>query len=193
MATTRNKGLKDIYVAPVTVNTSTTYTAGTPVKLAKAIGAKITEKWNSEDVYADDCLEDTMRDFGSIDIELEVNKLTNTHKALLYGKTLSEGGLVSSSADNATDVAIGFRSKTGTGKYDFTWIYCCKVSDGDSKDYNTQEGKPKSTTDKIKLTGRVREKDSYYRFDVNEDELLEADTDAHTAITNWFASVKEPV
>ena len=41
----RTCGLKDFYIALVQSNTATAYTAGTPVKLARAIKAKIDEKW----------------------------------------------------------------------------------------------------------------------------------------------------
>lgn len=44
----RTCGLKDFYIALVQSNTATAYTAGTPVKLARAIKAKIDEKWTSE-------------------------------------------------------------------------------------------------------------------------------------------------
>ena len=50
----RTCGLKDFYIALVQSNTATAYTAGTPVKLARAIKAKIDEKWTSEKIYSDD-------------------------------------------------------------------------------------------------------------------------------------------
>ena len=40
----RTCGLKDFYIALVQSNTATAYEAGTPVKLARAIKAKIDEK-----------------------------------------------------------------------------------------------------------------------------------------------------
>ena len=49
----RTCGLKDFYIALVQSNTATAYTAGTPVKLARAIKAKIDEKWTSEKIYSD--------------------------------------------------------------------------------------------------------------------------------------------
>ena len=48
----RTCGLKDFYIALVQSNTATAYTAGTPVKLARAIKAKIDEKWTSEKIYS---------------------------------------------------------------------------------------------------------------------------------------------
>lgn len=54
----RTCGLKDFYIALVQSNTATAYTAGTPVKLARAIKAKIDEKWTSEKIYSDDNTEE---------------------------------------------------------------------------------------------------------------------------------------
>ena len=46
-------GLKDIYVAEVTANDANNYTTGTPVKLARALSAKISDKFNTEKEYSD--------------------------------------------------------------------------------------------------------------------------------------------
>ena len=56
----RTCGLKDFYIALVQSNTATAYTAGTPVKLARAIKAKIDEKWTSEKIYSDDNTEEVI-------------------------------------------------------------------------------------------------------------------------------------
>ena len=40
----RTKSFRDIYVAPVTQNDATAYAAGTPVKLARAISGKVSDK-----------------------------------------------------------------------------------------------------------------------------------------------------
>ena len=38
-------GLRDIYAALLTQNTQTAYAADVPVKLARAVNAKISDKW----------------------------------------------------------------------------------------------------------------------------------------------------
>lgn len=187
----RNIGLKYIYVAPISKNDVTTYTAGTPTLLARAINAKISEKWSSENTYSDDALEDTIRNFDSVDVELEVNRLTPDKIALLYGQKLDKGILTANINDQAAEIALGYRSKLSNGKYEFVWLYSLKVTDGLEKQYATQEGKPKAQSDKIKLIGKGREKDGNYKINVAEDTLLETDTDAKTAITNWFSTVQE--
>lgn len=47
-------GLRDVYVAKVTQNDTEGYTAETPVKMARAIKAKISDKFTSEKLYSDD-------------------------------------------------------------------------------------------------------------------------------------------
>lgn len=189
----RNIGLKDLYVAKVTKNDATTYTAEAPTLLARAISAKINEKFSSEPVYSDDALEDTVRTFDNVEVELEVNRITPDKIALLYGQKLNKGMLIGNINDQASEVALGYRSKLSNGKYEFVWLYSLKVADGFNKDYQTVEGKPKAQSDKIKLVGKSREKDGNYKVSVSEDVLLETDTDAKTAITNWFKNVQEPI
>ena len=62
----RRVGLKDIYVALVTKNDATGYTAGIPTKLARAISAKVSDKFSSEKLYSDDAVEETdkLRGYG---------------------------------------------------------------------------------------------------------------------------------
>jgi len=189
----RNIGLKDIYIAKVTKNDATTYTAETPEKLARAISAKVNDKVASESIYSDDALEDTVRNFDNVEIELEVNRLTPQKIALLYGQKLDKGFLISNINDQANEIALGYRSKLSNGKYEFVWFYSLKVSDGFNKDYQTLEGKTKAQSDKIKLVGKGREKDGNYKLSVDEDALLETDTDAKTAIQDWFSKVQEPI
>lgn len=196
----RNIGLCDLYIAPVTVNASTTYTAGTPVKLARAISAKISEKFNSENLYSDDSLEGIMTSFDSITIELEVDKLTQTARAALYGQLNQYGMLVGNTKDVAPDVAIGFRAKNNNGKYDFYWYYVGTVtSDHGSDEFNTSADKPKAGSGKVTITCRGREKDQNYKVQINETELVTANVKAQALLTPsagaipWFSAVQEPL
>ena len=50
----RTMSFKDLYVALVTENTATGYTTGTPVKLARAIKGKVSDKFSTEKIYSDD-------------------------------------------------------------------------------------------------------------------------------------------
>ena len=56
----RTCGCRDFYIALITQNDATGYVAGTPVKLARAIKAKVDEKWTSEKIYSDDGTEEVI-------------------------------------------------------------------------------------------------------------------------------------
>lgn len=166
--------------------------------LARAINGKCSDKYSTDNLYSDDALEETVRSFSNVDIELEVNRILNDRKALLYGQTLNGGMISSSIEDQASDIAIGWRNKLSNGKYEFVWYYCVSVTDGEESNSETVGDKPKAQSDKIKLIGRAREKadsDGKHRYKVaiSEDQLIEANTDAAAAIKNWFSKVQEPI
>ena len=59
-------GLRDVYVAKVTQNDTEGYTAETPVKMARAIKAKISDKFTSEKLYSDDGVEGMLQAYEGI-------------------------------------------------------------------------------------------------------------------------------
>ncbi len=93
----RTCGLKDFYIALVQSNTATAYTAGTPVKLARAIKAKIDEKWTSEKIYSDDNTEEVITSYEGTDVELEINALAPQDRVILFGQLYEKGFLKKSS------------------------------------------------------------------------------------------------
>ncbi|HBJ2613334.1 TPA: phage tail protein [Clostridium botulinum] len=194
MGINRNVGLRDLYTATITQNTKEEYSTGKPEMLARAVSAKIQEKFNSEPLYSDDAPEGTIRSFEGVSIELEVDKLLCEKIATIYGQTYKNGFLVGNTQDVNKDFALGFRSKIGdTNKYEFYWFYVVGVDGGLETELETLAEKPKGAKVKIKLIGRGREKDDNYKIVVNETELMEDQTDAMTAIKNWFSKVQEPV
>ncbi|MHB9943587.1 phage tail protein [Clostridium sporogenes] len=194
MGINRNVGLRDLFTATITQNTKEEYSTGKPEILARAVSAKIQEKFNSEPLYSDDSPEGTIRSFEGVSIELEVDKLLCEKIARIYGQTYENGFLVGNTQDVNKDFALGFRSKIGdTNKYEFYWFYVVGVDGGLETELETLAEKPKGAKVKIKLIGRGREKDDNYKIVVNETELMEDQTDAMTAIKNWFSKVQEPV
>lgn len=189
---TRRMGCKDIYVAVVTKNTATEYEAGTPIKLGRAISAKVTVKTNIEKTYSDDATEEVFEVFDSAEIEIENNKLSPEQKALLRGATYENGFLINNANDNAAEIAIGWRARQTNGKYEFVWYYCGKFNQGFTEEYDTKGDKIKTQTSKLKGTFYGREKDDNYNVEVDESYLIEEYTDAKTAIESWFSKVQEP-
>ena len=194
----RKCGLKDIYIAPVTANTSSEYTASEPIKLARAISAKITDKFNREEIYSDDGREDTIDSYEGTEIELEVSALAPQDYATLFNNLYKDGYLIKGSDDKAQEVALGYRCKQRNGKYEFVWFYC-GVFERPEQEETTQKDKIEVASQTLKgsfyqrqKTDNINSKDiNAYQIVVDETNLISEDTNANQAITDWFSQVQE--
>lgn len=187
----RTKSFRDLYVAPVTANTADLYGAGTPVKLARAISGKVSDKFTSEKIYSDDGVEEVVEYYEGTDVEFEVNSLAPQDKQQLFGHLYENGYLVKNKDDKAPEVAIGYRAKKLNGKYEFVWLYCGTFGQGYEGNYATQADKVETQTASLKGAFYERAIDGNYQIEVDESNLLETHADAKSAITNWFAEVQE--
>lgn len=197
----RNCGFKDVYIGEVLKNTPEEYEVDKEniYKLARAISGKITHKYESENLYSDDMLEDTVDQYVGTDVELNVNTLSNEDFYRIYNTLYDNGYLVKSSEDTAKEVALGFRAKRADGTYDFQWLYSGKFTDRPEENYETQEDKIKTQTATIKGSFKAREKTDdidgkekhLIGIKVNECELLKEHKEAKEAIKNWFKEVQE--
>ena len=188
----RTKSFKDIYIAEVTQNDAKGYTAGTPVKLARAISGKISDKFTSEKIYSDDGVEDVVEYYEGTDVEFEVNSLAPQDKALIFGHLYKNGFLVKNSEDKARELAVGYRAKKLNGKYEFTWLYCGRFAQGYDDNYATQEDKVTTQTASLKGSFYARAVDDNFETQVDESNLLQEHTTAKEAIKDWFGKVQEP-
>ena len=66
-----------------------------------------------------------------------------------------------------------------------------KFGEGISEESQTKEGKISPTTKTIKGSFYERAIDNRYEISVDESNLVDENTDAKTAITNWFSKVQE--
>ena len=184
-------GLRDIYVAVVTKNNEKEYVTETPVKLARALKAKITEKWTSEKIYSDDTLEEIVPSYEGTEVEIEVATLTPQDRALLFGQKYENGYLLRGKEDQAPEVALGFRTKRRNGKYEFSWLYCGKFGQGVDEEFSTIEQKIEAKSNTVKGDFGERQLDGLYQISVDESNLIEEYADAKTEITKWFEKVQE--
>lgn len=189
----RRAGLKDIHIAVVKKNSVNEYETDTPIKLGRSISAKVTVKKNVDKTFSDDGVENVVESDGGIDIEIDVNKLTPSEKAILRGATYKNGMLIYNKNDMAKEIAIGWRAKQTNGKYEFVWYYCGKFNNGWSEDYETQQDKIKTQTQKLKGQFYGREKDGNTHSEIDESYLLEEHNSAKSAIESWFTKVQEPI
>ena len=201
----RRCGLRDIYIAKVTKNEDTGYSAGTPMKFARAITAKITDSYTTEKIYSDDTTEEIVSNYQGTTIELEVNTLAPQDRALLWARLYQNGYLLEAAEDNPGELALGYRVKQLNGKYEFVWYYCGKFDQGQDEEYNTIEDKKNAVTSTIKAsfyeraktdtlpnanTGDPEEK-HLVRIRVDESNLAADATQAAAAIKKWFEQVQE--
>lgn len=187
----RTCGCKDIHIAIILGNTATQYLAGIPEKLARAIKIKIDEKWTSEKIYSDDETEEVITSYEGTDVELEINALAPQDRVILFGQMYKHGFLVKNANDKAPEVAVGWRERKLNGKYEFKWLYIGKFAEGISEEANTKEGKLSPTTKSIKGSFYERALDGKYEISVDESNLVSEDTDAATALADWFSAVQE--
>lgn len=191
-------GLKDIYVAEVTTNDGAAYVTGIPIKLARALSAKVSDKFTQEKVFSDDSVEEIVEQYEGTDIDFSVNALGPQDYAMLYENLYKNGYLLKASGDGAKEIAIGWRAKKRNGKYEFTWYYCGKL-ERPEMNYETQEDKVKTQTAGLKGTFYARQKEelidgkkkNLYSIQVDESNLLTEDTSAADAIKKWFEKVQE--
>lgn len=201
----RRCGLRDIYLAKVTKNDATGYTAGTPMKFARAINAKITDRYTTEKIYSDDGTEEIVSNYQGTAIELEVNTLAPQDRALLWARLYQHGYLLEAAEDNPEELAMGYRVKQLNGKYEFVWYYVGKFDQGQDEEYETigEKKTPKTATIKASFyeramintlpnanTGKPEEK-HLVRIRVDESNLAADATQAAEAIKKWFEQVQE--
>ena len=180
----RQIGLKDIHIAILKTDTITATTYDLPIKLERAISAKLSPKSNSENIYSDESVEDIITAFEGGDVEIEVNQLSLISRAKLQGAKVVKGVLVENKDDISPIIALGFKSIKNNGKYRYVWLLKGKFELA-SDEYDTEAEKPKAQSAKLKGNFYSRDFDGNYRFICDEDE---EGVDL-TIIGGWFTAV----
>ena len=186
-------GLKDLYYSIITEDSSGNETYATPVKLAPAISASLSLNFDAAKLFADDKVEDDLREFSTGTISLGVSAISDAVAAILTGSTVdSNGCLVDTDSDAAPYVAIGFRAKTSKETYRYVWLYRVKFAVPNDS-FSTKGESVAFTTPTIEGTFYKRNKaDSRgrhpWRYSVTEGEV----NGSASTIAAWFNSVPEP-
>ena len=114
-ATPRNNGgrsisARDVHVARVIQDDNNAYEADTPVKVARTIKIKSSDKTSVEKIYSDDGVEDIVSNYEGSEVEIELNTLSPQERALLFGVLYKDGYLIHSKDDTPTQLALGYIS-----------------------------------------------------------------------------------
>ena len=184
-------GLDKLFVAPITEDSNGNETYGTPVQLAKAISAELSVELNEAILYADDGQAESVKEFKSGTLSLNIDDLGHANAALLLGAEVDENGvLISRGEDNPTYVAVGFRARKANGKFRYFWLYRVQfavpgtslATKGDSITFSTPtiEG---TIFQRKKVDGRSKHP---WKAEVTEDGTNQ------TVINAWYTAVYEP-
>ncbi len=190
--TPRQIGLKDVHIALLTSDGPAGTVYEEPIKIGRAITAKITPNVTSEAVYSDDSMEDELKAPPVIDVEIEQSALTLQERALILGKSYKNGELVENANDTPPKLALLFRSEksnsTAAKPVHRYCVYYKGIFSEIEDEFETKGEKisPKST--KIKGKFYTREYDGNWRMMIDSDD----ESADQSKINNFFNLVPEP-
>lgn len=139
----RIKGAKNFHLAEVTSNTTESYIAGVPEKAERLISIEVETKTESEEVYSDDEVEETV--YGTVEKtgKVTLNYLTPETKLKMFGGEIDADGVYFPPSEvEVKHHALGFQMPTTSGKNKYAWYYDVVFEYPNDK-AETSEGKPK--------------------------------------------------
>jgi phi13 family phage major tail protein len=144
-------GLNDLHFAVLTEDTKEVLTYGIPEPMVGAINATINPTVNTQELYADDQLLESISALGKIDVEIETADLPLPIRAKVLGNKIVDGVLIENKEDIPPHIALGFKSLKSNGKYRYVWLLK-GVAQPMAEDYSTKKDNVEHKTPKIKLT-----------------------------------------
>ncbi len=165
-------GLKNMVLAPLTVDDETTITYGPLQLVAGAIEATITpENTDPEVQYADDIEFDVLYPDPELSFKTKMADIPLQIQELLFGNNIDDNGvLVRAAADKPPYFAVGFKSEKSNGKYRYIWLYKVRAKPV-TETYATKEGGTITRqTGEVEWTAIKRTKDGYYQTIADEGE-----------------------
>lgn len=122
-------GLKNMVIAPLTVDTEETITYGELQKVAGAIEASVTPENADPDVqYADDIEFSVLYPDPELSFKTKMADVPLTIQEQIFGNTIDDNGvLLRKSSDKPPYFAVGFMSEKASGLFRYVWL-CAKRS-----------------------------------------------------------------
>ena len=175
-------GLTDLHFAVLSKDTKDEVVYEDVERMAGAINATISPTVNTQELYADDQLWESVSALGKIDVEIETADLPIDLRARLGGNKLENGVLIEKASDSAPHIALGFKSLKSNGKNRFVWLLK-GVAQPMAEDYSTKKDNVEHKTPKLKLTFMPRAHDSEWKHTADEDSA------EFTGVDTWFDKV----
>ena len=135
-------GLKNMVIAPLTVDTEETLTYGDLQLVAGAIEASITPQNADPDVqYYDDIEGDVLYPDPELAFKTKMADLPLIIQEMIFANKIdSNGVLIRSSTDKPPYFAVGFKSEKANHKFRYIWLYKVRAKPV-TENYATKEGK----------------------------------------------------
>lgn len=183
-------GLKNVVIAPLTVDTESTLTYGSLQLMAGAIEATVTpDNADPEIQFADDIEFDTIYADPELSFKLKMADIPLQIQEILFANTVDDNGvLIRTAQDKPPYFAVGFKSEKSNGKYRFVWLYKVRAKPM-TETFATKEGKTVNRqTPEVEFTAIKRTHDGRYQAVADEGEN---GFDA-TAAASFLTSVYTP-
>ena len=182
----RISGIKNIHLALYNVEEGT---YKTPVKVAGAKSLSVKDNVSSVTFFSDNVADFNASQLSSKEVELQLAYLEPTIEAMVTGKEMVCGGLVTTGQDVQKEVALIYELTTLSGKS----IYNVKLAKDGSEAKTMEEGIDEQT---VKLVGTAipnAEGHFDYVLDANYEPTEPSEkSEFNKKITNWFTTVQLP-
>ena len=165
-------GLKNMVLAPLTVDTEAAVTYGALQLVAGAIEATITpENTDPEIQYADDIEFDVLYPDPELSFKTKMADIPLAIQETIFGNAIDDNGvLVRASVDKPPYYAVGFKSEKSNGTYRFVWLYKVRAKPV-TETYATKEGGTVTRqTGEVEWTAIKRTHDGLYQAIADEGE-----------------------
>ena len=179
-------GLKNIYIAPVTVGANNAVTFGTPKALPGAVNVEIAPRGETSDFWADDMIYFSGRSSSGYDITAEVALVPDWFKKDYLGLVEDDNGVLVETSGGNTDNYFAFLFEfTGDQNAIRHALYYCKATAPTLSGATMADGGPEPATTEINITSLPRPDNKQVQSCTAEE------TDA-TAYNSWYSTVYEP-
>ena len=187
-------GMDKLFFAKITEDANGEETYDAPVSLAKAMTADLSIELAEAILYADDGAAAVIKDFKSGTLSLGVDDIGATVAQELTGAAVDDNGvLISSSENEGSPVAIGFRALKPDNRYRYFWLYRVKFG-VPSTNLQTKGDSITFSTPTIEGTVMRRNKLDGQGKHPWKAEATQGDPGVpESVITDWYNEVYEPV
>lgn len=175
-------GLRNLHFAELIEDGADGVLYGDVNRIIGAINATINPNVNTQELYADDQLFESVAVLGKIDVEIESADLNLETRAILTGSKIVNGVLIEKSTDRAPYIALGFVSQKSNGKDRFVWLLK-GVAQPMAEDYSSKTDNIEHKTPKLKFSFMPRAFDAEWKHTGDEDVA------SFTGGATWFKNV----